>query len=126
MVTTDVSDIDDGSEDEKKPAAAPKKAEPSHVGNKPTILMTGATHARELISTNFNVYQMLKLLRLGEIEKKDDYKKLLQENKYMFMPIWNVDGVNFIEENWIKLHEILPKRKNMDLEAVQNPCEGKG
>ena len=126
MVTTDVSDIDDGSEDDKKPAATPKKAEPSHVGNKPTILMTGATHARELISTNFNVYQMLKMLRLGEIEKKDDYKKLLQENKYMFMPIWNVDGVNFIEENWIKLHEILPKRKNMDLEAIQNPCEGKG
>ena len=36
--------------------SAPKKVEPSHVGNKPTILMTGATHARELISTNFNVY----------------------------------------------------------------------
>ena len=118
MVTTDVSDIDDGSEEDKKPATAPKKTEPSHVGNKPTILMTGATHARELISTNFNVYQMLKLLRLGEIEKNDDYKKLLQENKYMFMPIWNVDGVNFIEENWNKDHVILPKRKNMDLEAV--------
>lgn len=30
---------------------------------KPAILMTGATHARELISTNLNVFQMLKLLR---------------------------------------------------------------
>ena len=55
MVTTDVSDIDDG-EDDKKPAAVPKKTEVSHVGDKPTILMTGATHARELISTNFNIY----------------------------------------------------------------------
>jgi len=78
MVTSDTSDIDDGSEDDKKPTAVPKKVEPSHLGTKPTILMTGATHARELISTNFNVYQMLKLLRLGEIEKNDDYKKLLQ------------------------------------------------
>jgi hypothetical protein len=43
----------------------------------------------------------------------------------MFMPIWNVDGVNFIEENWNKNHIIFPKRKNMDLAAVQNPCESR-
>jgi hypothetical protein len=79
MASADTSDIDDGSEDDtKQKAAAPKTAEPSHVGRKPTILMTGATHARELISTNFNVYQMLKLLRLGEIEKDKEWKQLLE------------------------------------------------
>ena len=31
-----------------------KKKKPT--SNKPAILMTGATHARELISTNFNVF----------------------------------------------------------------------
>lgn len=33
------------------------------------MLMTGSTHARELISTNLNLYMLLKLLRLGLIEK---------------------------------------------------------
>ena len=82
--------------------------------------MTGATHARELISTNLNVYQMLKLLRLGEIEKNDHWHRLLQDNKYIFMPIFNVDGVNFIEDHWKTDHKILPKRKNMD---VNTPCK---
>lgn len=43
---------------------------------KPAILMTGATHARELISINLNVFQMLKLLRLGAIEKDEKWKNL--------------------------------------------------
>ena len=91
---------------------------------KPTILQTGATHARELISTNLNVYQMLKLLKKGEIEKNDEWKQLLEQNKYIFMPIYNVDGVNFIEENWVKNHKIIPKRKNMDMnENSGNPVE---
>jgi len=80
---------------------------------KPAILMTGATHARELISTNLNVFQMLKLLRLGAIEKDPKWEKLFQQNKYIFMPIFNVDGVNYIEEGWVKDKKILPKRKNM-------------
>jgi murein tripeptide amidase MpaA len=40
---------------------------PSEVKNKPAILLTGATHARELISTSFNVYQMLKLVMKGYV-----------------------------------------------------------
>jgi hypothetical protein len=30
------------------------------------------------------------------------------------MPIFNVDGVKFIEENWNENHKIVPKRKNMN------------
>ena len=30
------------------------------------------------------------------------------------MPIFNVDGVNFIEQYWKENHKIVPKRKNMD------------
>lgn len=45
--------------------------------DKPSILMTGATHARELISTSLNVYEMLKLLKEGAITKDPKYEKLL-------------------------------------------------
>jgi hypothetical protein len=41
------------------------------------------------------------------------------------MPVWNVDGVSFIESNWNQKHVILPKRKNMDLLAAVNPCKAK-
>jgi len=78
-----------------------EKKEVKKDGGKPAILMTGATHARELISINFNVFQMLKILKLGEIEKDQKWSKLLDENKFIFMPVFNVDGVNFIEENWV-------------------------
>jgi len=44
---------------------------------KPTILQTGATHSRELISTNLNVFQMLKLIRKGVLENNDEWSKLL-------------------------------------------------
>ena len=68
---------------------------------------------------------MLKLLKKGELEKNEEWSKLLQQNKYIFMPIYNVDGVNFIEEHWNSDHKIMPKRKNMDLgESSSNPIEG--
>ena len=35
-------------------------------------------------------------------------------NKYIFVPIFNVDGVALIEDNWVKSHKIVPDRKNMD------------
>ena len=81
---------------------------------KPAILMTGATHARELISTSLNMYQILKLLKKGVVQKDEKYVNLLKQNKYYFLPIFNVDGVAFIEKGWEENHKILPKRKNMD------------
>lgn len=92
---------------------------PSDVKNKPAILLTGATHAREMISTSFNVYQMLKLLHKGAVQKDEHYLELLKNNKFYFIPILNVDGVAFIEKGWTEDHKIIPQRKNMD---VQNGC----
>jgi hypothetical protein len=67
---------------------------------------------------------MLKLLKKGEIEKNPEWKNLLEQNKYIFMPVYNVDGVNFIEENWVKEHKIVPKRKNMDMrEDASSPID---
>lgn len=47
-------------------------------GLKPAILLTGATHSREMISTSMVVYEMLKLIQLGYLQKDPHYKKLLQ------------------------------------------------
>lgn len=141
LAQSDKSEDKKGSADEKKVEASDKKskdkkaAKPAEEGfkftgsfvndGKPTILQTGATHARELISTNLNVYQMLKLIKKGEIEKTEEWKKLLEQNKYIFMPIYNVDGVNFIEEHWNSDHKIMPKRKNMNLgESSSSPIDG--
>jgi murein tripeptide amidase MpaA len=82
--------------------------------------MTGATHARELISTSLNVYEMLKLLKHGAIEKDPHFEKLLNQNRYFFLPILNVDGVSMIEETWNKTHKIIPHRKNHDKEMSSN------
>ena len=57
---------------------------------------------------------MLKLLKLGAVSKDPQWQQLLENNKFIFMPIFNVDGVAYIEENWTKSHRIIPKRKNMD------------
>ena len=92
--------------------------------------MTGATHARELISTSINMYEMLKLIKEGYINKDPKYAELLDQNKYMFAPILNVDGVAKIEEGWEKNHKILPHRKNNDdqnsLCQKNNPDENVG
>ena len=71
----------------------------AHNGNssKPAILITGATHARELISTSLVAYEMLQLLQLGEVQKEGKWPELLAKNKYYYLPIFNVDGVANIE-----------------------------
>lgn len=58
------------------------------------------------------VYEMLKLIQLGYMQKDPHFQKLLQQNKYFFMPIFNVDGSAFIEQGWVQNHKIPPKRKN--------------
>ena len=64
---------------------------------KPAIFMTGATHARELISTSINLFKAVQLIQQGVINKDKTYAKFLQDNKYYFVPILNVDGVALIE-----------------------------
>ena len=60
---------------------------------KPSILITAATHARELISTTTNLYEALKLIKQGYIEQEPEMANLLKQNKYYFLPVLNVDGV---------------------------------
>ena len=66
--------------------------------------MTGATHARELISTSLTLYQMLKLLQLGVVKEHAKYKDFLTKNTYYYMPVFNVDGLAYIEQIWLANH----------------------
>jgi hypothetical protein len=43
---------------------------------------------------------MLQLLQQGALKKDKKWEQLLNQNKYIFMPIFNVDGVAYIEDYW--------------------------
>lgn len=94
--------------------AAPPK--PSEGGNKEddAILVTGATHARELLSMQVPMYMALKLLHQGIVQDKPKYQQMLATTKFHFVPIVNVDGAQFVEDNWNDKHVIMNKRKNMN------------
>lgn len=72
------------------------------------------------------VYQLLQLLKLGDMEGKENkrWKTMLEQNKYFFLPIFNVDGVALIEKNWPDTHKIVPDRKNMDSKYSAFECKG--
>ena len=42
---------------------------------------------------------------------------MLEQNKFYVIPVLNVDGSNYIEEQYLKTGEIPPKRTNMDIKS---------
>jgi murein tripeptide amidase MpaA len=77
-------------------------------------MITGATHARELLSTQVPLYLCLKLIHQGILNKKERYVNMLRETKFYFIPIVNMDGAALVEEHWSSEGKILNKRKNMN------------
>ena len=55
------------------------------------ILLTGAHHARELVSVQMVLYSILDLLH-GLVHLDPEKLILLQRNKYFFVPVVNTDG----------------------------------
>ena len=80
---------------------------------KPAILLTGAHHAREVMSVQLPLYAMLKMLH-GYVHNDKHYVDLLLQNKYYVIPVVNVDGLGWIEEEWTKNKVLKNKRKNMN------------
>jgi len=78
------------------------------------ILITGQTHARELLSGQVPLFLCLKLIHQGVLQDKEKYQQMLAANKFYFLPTLNVDGSAVVEENWIKNGKIINKRKNMN------------
>jgi len=62
-----------------------------------SILITGAHHARELLSTQTPLYAMMNLLH-GFAQGCPERLELLKRNKYMFVPMLNTDGCAIIQE----------------------------
>jgi hypothetical protein len=63
---------------------------------------------------------------MGAVKNDEKFHNILDENKYYFLPILNVDGAAAIEEHWVAKKEVLPRRKNMipDGQATCNYFQG--
>lgn len=83
------------------------------VVNKPAILLTGAHHAREFMSTQMPLYSLLKMIH-GATHNDERYKNMLTQNKYYIVPVVNVDGLAEIEREFNKTGKVLTRRKNMN------------
>lgn len=89
---------------------------------RPSILLTGATHSRELITVQMVLFQLAKLIQNGVINKDPQTVQQLLNNKFLFIPVINVDGLHDIESNnryRAVSYEggnsaILPRRKNLN------------
>jgi murein tripeptide amidase MpaA len=59
---------------------------------RPSILLNGAHHARELTSISMVVWLMLRFLYSWEQGQTDIYSRLVQNNSVYFIPVVNTDG----------------------------------
>ena len=48
----------------------------------------------------------------------------MAEDKFYFMPVFNVDGVNFIEQQWLSTGKFVDDRKNMN--QAYGACDKSG
>lgn len=88
------------------------------------ILLTGAHHARELVSVQMPLFMLLDLLQ-GLVHEDPEKLILLQRNKFFFIPMVNADGSYKIFDYYQKTGQLLLKRKNMDDEyqkAANQDC----
>lgn len=93
----------------------------TYAGETPAILLTGATHPRELITVQMVMYELLHLLQGGIINQDKDVQQMLGTNRYYFLPVLNPDGLSLIEEyhkGSTQNTHIIDQRKN------QNPNGG--
>lgn len=65
----------------------------THFHDYPAIMLAGRIHARESITGPLVMYSLLSLLHGGIIHDDLQKVKLLEQNKYYFMPTVNVDGL---------------------------------
>jgi murein tripeptide amidase MpaA len=96
------------------------KKELHHFHTKPAILITGQHHSREVITSSMVLFSMLKMLH-GAVHNNTRDLHLLMQNKYYIIPTVNVDGLAFIEDNYVKNGVLLAKRTNMHIGS--DKCE---
>ena len=62
-----------------------------------SILYTGAHHAREALSIQMPFYIIMKMLHAA-LHGDEKYIEMLSEHSFHFMPVINLDGLNYITE----------------------------
>ena len=77
------------------------------------ILLTGAHHARELVSVQMPLFMLIDLLH-GLVHRDEEKLILLQRSKFFFIPMVNADGSYKIFDYYQTNGKLLLKRKNMD------------
>jgi len=81
---------------------------------KKAVLMTGAHHARELVSVQMPLYVILDLLHALVQNGNDGGEtiEILKRSQIWTIPFVNVDGSFTIWDHWQKNGELILKRKN--------------
>jgi murein tripeptide amidase MpaA len=92
------------------------------ISERPAILLTGATHARELTTVSMVFYTMFRLLH-GHMHDNQEIKNMLKEFTFYAMPALNVDGVKDVSNAWTKFGTFSQHRKNANNSyASQHQC----
>lgn len=86
-----------------------------------SILLDGVHHARELTTISQISYTMLRLLH-GLEHGHDKFKHLLTKAAVIFIPIVNVDGVNYISDNYEETGSFEYIRKNRHIYPSMKNC----
>ena len=81
-----------------KPKHSHKKGHTSHAqaSDKPAILLTGATHPRELVTIQMVFNSLLTLLG-GIVNNNQEIIQMVSQNRYYFIPVINPDALVYIE-----------------------------
>lgn len=66
------------------------------------------------------LYSLLKMIHGGIIHNDEKYIRLLQQNKYYIIPTVNIDGLQYIEDQYLKTGIIEAKRTNMHVHIQKN------
>lgn len=85
---------------------------------KPAILLTGRIHSRESITTTMALFYLVKLIHGGIVHQNQRDVSLMLQNKYLVIPTINVDGTNYIEENYMRRGVYYSQRKNLRKEGA--------
>lgn len=84
------------------------------INERPAILLTGATHARELITIQMCFHSIFRLLHgyVNDGQENDELKAMLKEYTFYFIPAINIDGVKDVSNAWTKFGSFPMTRKN--------------
>ena len=85
---------------------------------KPVILMTGQHHSREFLTPVLPLFSILKLFH-GLIHGDTPSTSMLLQNRYLVVPTVNVDGLAYIEDQYLSTGKIETKRTNMDIMSTE-------